>query len=203
VASAEARLRLAAAAMRLNAAYPHLPALILMTDEARLPDPVAAASALPKRSAVIVRQTDAEGRAALAEALAPVARECGLRLLIANDAELAKRVHADGVHFSEALAREAAHWRTRHPHWLITAAAHSAEAVMVAASSCADAAILSPLFVTASHPDRAGLGAEHFLAIARDATIPVYALGGVNADNAESLTGPNVAGIAAIDGLTA
>ena len=67
--------------------------------------------------------------------------------------------------------------------------------------SGADVALLSPVFVTASHPDRAALGVDQFLAIARRAAIPVYALGGVNAGNAERLAGANVAGIAAIAAL--
>jgi thiamine-phosphate pyrophosphorylase len=179
-----------------------LPSLILMTDAQRLLDPLAAARALPKGSAVIVRHTQDTARRELAEALASIAREGGLRLLIANDAALADRVHADGLHLSETRAHEAAHWRASHPDWLITAAAHSAEAVAVAAASGADAAIVSPVFATKSHPDRPPLGVEQFLRIARDAAIPVYALGGVNAANAESLIGPNVVGIAAIEALS-
>lgn len=210
MAPARERASLAIAAARLNAGLnsfarqargPHLPALILMTDENRLPDPVAAARALPKGSAVIVRHTGDDARRALAEALAPVAREHGLRLLIANDPALAEAVSADGLHLSEERAREAEPWRERQPRWLITAAAHSEQAVAVAAASRADAALLSPVFATVSHPDRPALGAERFLAIARAAAIPLYALGGVTATNAELLAGPNVAGIAAIGAL--
>ena len=89
MASVEERERLASAAARLNAQYlqdiarqargaPHLPALILMTDEVRLPDPLAAVSALPKGSAVIVRHSDANARRTLAETLLPVAHENGI-----------------------------------------------------------------------------------------------------------------------------
>lgn len=202
MASAQERAKLARAAASLNASAPHLPALILMTDERRLADPLAAARALPEGSAIVVRHTGDDARAQLVTALKPVARERGLRLLVADDPTLADRVRADGLHLSEAYAHEAAHWRALHPSWLITAAAHSASAVARAASSRADAALLSPVFATDSHPDRPALGVEQFLAIARDAAIPVYALGGVNADNVDSLIGPNVAGVAAIAALT-
>jgi thiamine-phosphate pyrophosphorylase len=209
MASAEERANLAIAAARLNAGHlkalacaPHFPALILMTDEKRLPDPVAAARALPKGSAVIVRALHDDARRRLAEALAPLARERELRLLVANDAKLAERAHADGLHLSEANARAARAWRASHPHWLITAAAHSAHAVAVAAAAGADAALLSPVFTTLSHPGHPALGSARFLAIAREAAIPVYALGGVTAANAALIEGPNVAGIAAIQALT-
>ena len=194
-------MKLARAAHLLNVSAPHLPALILMTDAERLPDPVAAARALPKGSAIIVRHTDARARAELAEALAAIARECGLKLLIANDAALADRVRADGLHLSEARAREAAHWRALHPHWLITAAAHSANAVAAAAAD-AHAALLSPVFATKSHPGREPLGPPKVRAIARAADVPVYALGGITCENVAQLAGAHLAGIAAIGALT-
>jgi thiamine-phosphate pyrophosphorylase len=201
VASAEERANLAMAAARLNAGTPHLPALILMTDEVRLPDPLAAARALPKGSAIIMRHTRDDARRKLAEQLAPIARERGLCLLIANDPALAEDVGAGGLHLSEARVGEAVQWRDGHPRWLITAAAHSEAAVAVAARAGADAVLVSPVFATESHPGRAPMGIERFLAIARAAPIPIYALGGVTGTNVSQLEGPNVAGIAAIGAL--
>jgi thiamine-phosphate pyrophosphorylase len=201
VASAEERANLAMTAARLNAGTPHLPALILMTDERRLPDPLTAARALPKGSAVIVRHTNDAARQRLAETLVPIAREQGLRILIANDAALAERVGADGMHLSEARIAEADYVRPLHPDWIITAATHSEEAVELAGEVHADAALLSPVFSTLSHPDRITLGPKRFMRIARRGRIPVYALGGVTAANVSLLDGPNVAGIAAIGAL--
>lgn len=199
MASAEDRAKLARVAHALNARTPHLPALILMTDQVRLPDPVAAARALPKGSAVIVRHTDDGERAKLALALADVADECDLRLLIANDPELADAVDAAGVHFSEARASEAARWRAERPDWLITAAAHSEDAV--ARANGVDAVLLSPIFTTKSHPDRKPLGVERLRAIATNARTPIYALGGIDAENIEQLADILLAGIAAIGAL--
>lgn len=201
MASEEERANLATAAARLNAATPHLPALILMTDETRLRDPLAAARALPSESAVIVRHTQDQARRELAMALLPAARARRLRLLIANDPTLAEDIDADGLHLSEARATDARDARASHPDWFITAAAHSERAVAAAAEAGADAALVSPVFPTPSHPDRLALGVEHFLSIARASPIPVYALGGVNATNAALLMGTNVAGIAAIGAL--
>jgi|WetSurMetagenome_2_1015567.scaffolds.fasta_scaffold158603_2 thiamine-phosphate pyrophosphorylase len=183
------RLRLAIAAAKLAWNSP-LPALLLLTDDKRLPDPVAAAQALPHGSMVIVRCRDPARRKALTTAL----KRLDLIVLVAGDATLART--ADGIHLSEARAGEAAALRAR-GFGLITVAAHSLAALRGAAF--ADAAILSPVFPTASHPGRAALGPLRAAAIAHLSPIPVYALGGISAANAARLTG--FCGIAAIGAL--
>jgi thiamine-phosphate pyrophosphorylase len=203
VASVLNREKLARAARALNAAsgQGNLPALILMTDRARVPDPVAAARSLPRASAVILRHTDAKARAVLARALVVIARERRLLLLVAGDARLAANIGADGLHLPEAQAREAAHWRALRPSWIITAAAHSARGLMAARIAGADAALLAPVFATSSHPDRRPLGLSRARLIAARAGLPVYALGGVNAHTAARINYSCFAGIAAIDAL--
>ena len=62
-----------------------------------------------------------------------------------------------------------------------------------------DAVFLSPVFPTRSHPGRGALSAVCANAIARALTLPVYALGGVDARNAALLSG--FVGIAAIGAL--
>jgi len=193
-----ARARLARAAFRFKTRT--LPALVLMTDDERLDDPLAAARALPHGSLVILRARQAARRAKLAQALAAIARRRGLLLLIANDAVLAAKIGADGVHLSQARAADAAHWRARHPHWLITAAAHSLAASTRAHH--ADAVLLATIFATASHPEGASLGAIRARIIARHAPLPVYALGGIDAANAGRLEGAKFVGVAAISALS-
>jgi thiamine-phosphate pyrophosphorylase len=204
--SSLSRRKLARAALTLNARSGFaglLPALVLMTDERRLPDPLAAARALPKGSAIIVRHSKSGPRAELARELADIARERELILLIAGDARLAGEVHADGLHLPEARLLEATHWRTLRPHWFITVAAHSAEALRKAALASAHAAFLAPVFPTTSHPSRAGLGPFRFVTLARHACLPVYALGGINAGNVARLAHSRAAGIAAVEALKA
>jgi thiamine-phosphate pyrophosphorylase len=171
--------------------------LILLTDDDRLSDPVAAASALPVGSLVIVRARKPARRAALAVQLRDVAWGRGLILLIADDPGLARAIGANGIHLPEARAREASHWRARQPGWLITASAHSLGALLKAVS--ADAVLLSPVFPTRSHKDRPSLGAARARLIARAAPMPVFALGGITAGNAGQLAG--FAGLAAIGAL--
>ena len=164
-----------------------------MTDDDRLPDPVAAARALPKGSLVIVRSRDAKRRRALGEALR--AQTSGLILLAADDPVLADILH--GLHLPEIRARDAAHWRVVRPHWVITVAAHSPRGLH---APYADAVLLSPVFATKSHPKAKILTPVRARLMAQRALLPVLALGGVTARNAALL--PGFSGIAAITALS-
>ena len=179
-----------------------LPPLILMTDSRRLADPAAAIAGLPRGSAVILRHYDDPDREALGRHLLGLSRGAGVRLLIAGDARLASRLRADGLHLPEWMARRAAWRRWRRPGWLVTIAAHGPSALWHAARAGADAALLAPVFATASHPEAEPLGALRFAAWCRKAPLPVYALGGITAETARRLTTGPVAGFAAIEELT-
>lgn len=191
------RRKLARASAELCAANGSpLPPLVLMTDDERLPDPLGATEALPRGSMVIVRSREGRRRQALARAMIGIARRRGLVVLIAGDAALALATGADGVHLPESRIGEASQIRARH-HLLLTAAAHSLAALRRA--RCVDALILSPVFATASHPERRGLSPVRASLMARLAPVPVYALGGVDADNARRLSG--FSGVAAVGAL--
>jgi thiamine-phosphate pyrophosphorylase len=195
-----ARARLARAAATLNAcAQADLPPLVLMTDDERLIDPIAAARALPRGSMVIVRARQSSHRAKLATELRAVARRRGLVLLVANDAVLADRIGAAGIHLSQFQAPTAAHWRALRPRWLITAAAHSLAASARAQRNGADAVVLGPIFQTRSHPGRPTLGAARARLLARQLPGPAYALGGIDGRNGALLGG--FAGLAAVGAL--
>jgi thiamine-phosphate pyrophosphorylase len=183
-----ARRKLARAASYLNAGL-----LAFLTDDGRTPDPLPAVAALPHGSLVILRAQNAERRARLAAAILAMARARGLIVLIADDPVLAARMDAHGIHLPGAKARQASHWRALYPHWIITATAHDLRGLSAGA---ADAALLSPVFPTASHPGAHTLGAARARLMARQAVLPVLALGGVNARNAHLLRG--FAGLAAI-----
>lgn len=179
-----------------------LPPLLLMTDPVRLPDPAPAIAQLPRGSGVIVRHTDPRARAHLARALAPLCRRRRVLLLIAGDPRLAAELRADGVHFPESQGAEARVWRRRRPRWLVTTAAHGGQALQKAARAGAHAALLSPVFATASHPGARALGTVRFARLVHCSPLPVYALGGITAQSARRLKTSGAAGIAGISGLT-
>ena len=161
---------------------PHrpVPVLWLFTDQARLPDPRAAASALPPGLAGIVLRHDADpARAALGRDLARICRIRRIALVVAGDVRLARALRA-GVHLREG--RWAGALRLpRHGGRLVTSSAHGAVGLRRAARSGADLAVLSPVFPTASHPGAPALGAARWAALAGRAPLPVAALGGVSA----------------------
>lgn len=195
-------MTLASAARRLNLRTRGLPPLVLVTDERRLADPLAAAARLPPGGAVILRHYGDPARPRLARRLAALCRRRRLLFLVAGDARLARRVGASGFHMSERTLLGPAHLRTRWRRGLIvTASAHSLAAVIRAVRAGADAVLLGPVFATESHPGRAALGPLRFGLIARESPVPVYALGGMTAAAARRLFGLKTAGVAALGAL--
>jgi thiamine-phosphate pyrophosphorylase len=184
------RAKLARAACALNGG-----GLVLLTDDLRLADPLLAACALPKGSIVILRAREPGRRALLVLQMRALARARGLILLVADDPKLALGVN--GLHLPERRAREGAHWRAKNPHWLISASAHSLKGALQARH--ADMIFLSPVFVTQSHREARPLSAARARMIARQLKTPIFALGGVTAQNAALLSG--FSGIAAIGAL--
>lgn len=178
-----------------------LPALWLFSDPVRLPDPRAAAAALPRGAGVVARGLGP----ALLGALAAQARRQGLVLLAAADGRAACAARA-GLHWPERragrhllpflLAR-----RGGAPWAVLTLAAHGgARAGAAARRLRPDIVFLSPIFATASHPGAAALGPLRWAGAARRAGAPAAALGGVGAATARRVPG-GAAGLAAIGGL--
>jgi len=195
-----ARAQLARAASALKArAQSKLPALVLMTDDERLSDPLAAARALPRGSMIVVRTRDRARLESFSGAILRAARTAGLAVVIASDPELASRLGADGFHLPEMRMGEAAYWRARFPSLLITTGAHSLRALLRAQSMPVDAVFHSPVFATRSHPERASLTPARANLAAKQMRKPLYALGGIDVRNAALLHG--FAGLAAIGAL--
>jgi thiamine-phosphate pyrophosphorylase len=197
---ARAQLARAAESLRRNAQSP-LPALVLLTDDERLADPRAAILALPRGSLLILRARERGRRILLANQFGRLARERGLRWIVADDPALATCAGADGAHFPEGRISLAASWRLRRPDWLITCAAHSLRACLRARRAGVSAVLLSPVFPTASHPESPALENLKARSIALGARLPVFALGGVDAMTARRLQGASFVGLAAISGL--
>ncbi|WP_293473850.1 thiamine phosphate synthase [Phenylobacterium sp.] len=162
----------------------------------RTPDPEAVAARLPPGAAIVYRHFGALDAAAQARRLLKVARTRGLRLLIGQDAALAREVGADGVHLPERLAHRAAALKRANPGWIVTGAAHSLAA---ARASRADAVVLSTAFPSRSPSAGPALGPIRLAMRVRAAGRPAYALGGVNMKTARRLRDAGLVGLAAVD----
>ncbi len=175
--------------------------MLFVTDPARTADPLGTASRLPSGAGVILRHFGASDAETTGRALLAVARRRGLVVLVGADPDLAETIGADGVHLPERLAKDATALRARRPNWLITAAWHGAAPPPV--GEALDALLVSPVLPSASPSAGAPLGVEGLRRLASQASRPVYALGGITADNAALLKGSGACGIAAVEGVAA
>jgi len=168
-----------------------------MTDPKRAPDPAAIAVQLPKGWGVVYRHFGAKDRYAIGARLARVCKQRGLILLVSADPALAAAIGADGVHWPEARLRGVRHRSSR---FIETASAHSRAGLARAHALKLDAAFLSAVFPSNSPSAGKPTGPIRFRQIARAASLPVYALGGINAENAAHIA-KHSAGWAAIEAV--
>jgi thiamine-phosphate pyrophosphorylase len=126
-------------------------------------------------------------------ALRRVARACGHRVILADSALTASEWGADGIYGAPRAL-----W-PRRAGLLHLATAHDLREIGLAARLGADAVLLSPVFATRSHPGGQALGSVRFRLLARQAGLPVIALGGMDSDRARTLRWDRWA---AIDGLS-
>ena len=179
-----------------------IPTRWLFSDPIRLPNPGAAAGALPRGAGVVARGLAPE---ALRE-LARTARIRGLILMVAGDGRLALALRA-GLHLPErrpstGLLPFLAARRRGAPFALLSAATHGdGRAVCVAHRLGVDLVFLSPAFPTASHPGARALGPLRWGLLARKILQPVVALGGITPRAARRLPA-HAAGLAAIGWLS-
>lgn len=158
-----------------------LPRLWLMTDERQGEKLWAALERLPGGSGIVFRHYGLapRERRQLFERVRRVARRRRLFLLAAG-----RGLRGDGVHGGVGRGFR-------------SASAHGLAELKTAERSGASLVFLSPAFPTRSHAGARALGPVRFGLIARQARIPVVALGGLNARRALRL--PHIYGWAAID----
>jgi 8-oxo-dGTP diphosphatase len=180
--------------------------------------PVLAALALPHEYAI----TDAENRGR--EPMLAKIRErlgAGLKLIQVRDKELPRREEfarsvlrlahrhgarvllnggpaiGDGVHYTAAQLMSL---RERPRGILGAASCHDAAELERAMALELDFAVLGPVRPTASHPSARVLGWDGFARLARGASIPVYAIGGVQRADLETAWRAGAHGLAMISG---
>jgi thiamine-phosphate pyrophosphorylase len=182
--------------MRSGNKAPRIPRLWLLSDPVRLPDPMAAAARLPRGSAVVARGVPAPALPGLAR----LCRQRGLHLLVAGDGRAALRLGV-GLHLPERPTPGLlAFLLARRPGALLSLAVHGRRGLARGRRLRADAALVSPIFATRSHPGARPLGPHAWAFLARHAGRPAVALGGVDRRSARRVPGL-AAGVAAIGWL--
>lgn len=99
-------------------------------------------------------------------------------VLVNGSVELASSVGADGVHYNGERLRNC---NERPAISWCSASCHNLEELRLAGELGFDFALLSPVMPTMSHPGAMHLGWKKFAEMTAGTTIPVYALGGLNA----------------------
>ena len=136
-----------------------------------------------------------------AVAMREVTRRAGSKLFLNDRADVALAVGADGVHCPEnglpvAVARRIC------AEALVGASAHSPERAVEAANSGADFVLFGPVFPTpskAKYGDPQGL--EALAGVARNAGVPVFAVGGITPENADLCLERGAAGVGVISAV--
>jgi thiamine-phosphate pyrophosphorylase len=176
------------------------PPLLVITDrrQARRPlEDVAAQCFAGGCRWLSLREKDlpAAERRALLRCLVALARPYGARVGVHEDVEAALAAGAGALHLPEGGSPRAV--RMRLPAGtLIGLSVHDGAGLRRAAEERADYVTLSPVFVSASKPEYGpALGVENFSRLAKAASVPVLALGGI-AD--ERITGMIEAGAAGV-----
>lgn len=132
-------------------------------------------------------------RRAFAEQTAALAVEVGALLLINDDEQLAVEVGAHGVHLS---GKKLAQTKSRPQFEWAAASCHDEKQLAAAAKLELDFAVLSPVMKTLTHVGAAPMGWDGFQSLASSAGIPVYALGGLCAEDATTARRHNGQGAA-------
>jgi len=122
------------------------------------------------------------------------------RLLLNGDAALAMVLGLDGVHLPARIAATMTQRPLPADRWL-GVSCHDAAELLHAVRIGADFATLSPVFPTPGHADSTALGWDRFADLVMHVPIPVYALGGLEAEDVDAAWMAGAQGIAAIRGL--
>lgn len=127
-------------------------------------------------------------------------RAAGAQLLINGRSDLVEELDLDGVHVTAAQLAQLRERPVAARRWF-AASCHDATGLKRAQSIGADFAVLGSVAATSSHPAQMALGWSAFAALCDEATLPVYALGGMGQADLGRALAAGGQGIAAISAL--
>ena len=121
----------------------------------------------------------------------------GASLLLNTSAEMFLSSGADGLHLNSQMLNSIES-RPVSSDSLLSVSCHSKSEIEKAKQLTADIILLSPVKETRSHPGVQGIGWEKFTDLAINIDVPVYALGGMTADDLYDAKKSGAQGVAAI-----
>ncbi len=134
------------------------------------------------------------------EALA-VCRSLGARLIINDSVSVCAAAGADGVHLGQGDTDPKEARRILGGNAIIGVTAKTAEQAQRAEADGADYLGSGAVFGTSTKADAVKMDIETLREIAATVSIPVYAIGGINAENISQLRGSGIYGAAVVSGI--
>jgi len=136
-----------------------------------------------------------------ARACAAAAAACGVLFIVNDSPELARAAGADGVHLGQGDGPIADARRTLGSEAIVGRTSRGHAALAEAAAEGADYASVGPLWETPTKPGRVPVGLGAAAAAAREAQLPWFAIGGIDARRAQrvgAVGGERVAAVRAV-----
>ncbi len=163
---------------------------------------------MPQDCAIVIREYDLEKkeREIFAKKIVKLARSKSLKILVGKDLELARKIRADGVHFSDRdlLPLQFRQRKRFKKNFVFSFACHDLKSVLHAQKIKTDLIFLSPIFPTTSHLQTKALGIKNLAKISFKTKSnfyfrpKLYALGGITPHNIASVRKLGLSGFAAI-----
>jgi len=137
-----------------------------------------------------------------ATAVRKITRDSGALFIVNDHLDLALRVGADGVHLGAADIPLPEARSLSPPSFIIGASVGSVAGALRAEATGADYVALSPTFATGSKSDAGpGLGLSVLSAIRVAVSVPLIAIGGINAGNVADVIAAGADGVAVISAV--
>jgi thiamine-phosphate pyrophosphorylase len=177
------------------------PSLLFFTDPDRTPDPVGIILRLPRGSGVVYRAFGSRSAVEDGRQVARAARRRGLVFFVGADSRLAARLGADGLHLPQRESGRLGRNSQLKRRFLLMAAVHNEPALRRARLAGIEALVISAIFSSQSPSAGQPKGPRLLARLIRQAGLPTYALGGINAETIKHLKGTGAVGVAAVGAL--
>lgn len=138
---------------------------------------------------------------ALARTLLPLCRARRVPLLINDRVDIALAAGADGVHLGQEDLPLPEARALLGPDRILGATAHTVAEALRAQAEGADYLGVGAMFPTGTKADTVPTSTDTLKAICAAVSIPVVAIGGVNAENLPTLAGTGIAGAAVVSAI--
>ena len=154
---------------------------------------------------VQLREKDLDHAAFLAEGreIGALCREMGVPFVVDDDVDLALACGADGAHVGQSDLAAGEARKKLGPDKILGVSAQTVEQALAAERAGADYLGVGAVFSTSTKRDAAPVSRRTLREICAAVSIPVCAIGGITLENAPTLAGTGIAGLAVVSAVFA